>query len=70
MNAHGQVVMGMQFHGEPFERVPLLATHEQEQPLRPLYAPDLSRDRWHSMLVRCAMICQANILPLRALEAI
>ena len=43
MNAHGQVVMGMQFHGEPFERVPLLATHEQKQSLRPLYAPDFEQ---------------------------
>jgi len=43
INEHGQVVMGMQFHGEPFDRVPLLATHEQGQSLRPLYAPDFEQ---------------------------
>ena len=40
MNASGQVVMGMQYQGEPFDRVPLLAMHQQGQPLETLMAPE------------------------------
>jgi len=40
LNAAGQVVMGMQYEGEPFERAPLIATHTQGQPLTPLWAPE------------------------------
>ncbi len=40
LNDAGQVVMGMQYEGESFDRVPLVATHIQGQPLTPLWAPE------------------------------
>ena len=40
MNAAGQVVMGMQYEGEPFDRVPLVAVHSQGGPLTELWAPE------------------------------
>ena len=40
MNMAGQVVMGMQYEGEPFERVPLVAIHSPGKPLRELWAPE------------------------------
>jgi len=39
-NASGQVVIGMQYEGEPFDRIPLLALHEQGNPLQLLWAPE------------------------------
>ncbi len=39
-NAAGQIVIGMQYEGEPFDRVPLLALHEQGKPLQLLWAPE------------------------------
>lgn len=39
-NASGQVVMGMQYQGEPFDRVPLLATHRAGEELKALWAPE------------------------------
>lgn len=40
LNAVGQVVLGIQYEGEPFDRVPLVATHIQGQPIRELWAPE------------------------------
>jgi len=40
MNAAGQVVIGMQYEGEPFDRVPLVALHEQGSAIKPLWAPE------------------------------
>ncbi len=39
VNAVGLVIMGMQFEGEPFLEVPLVATHQRGEPLRLLSAP-------------------------------
>ena len=39
-NAFGQVVIGMQYEGEPFDSAPLLALHEQGKPLQLLWAPE------------------------------
>jgi hypothetical protein len=39
VNASAQVVLGMQYQGEPFEQVPLVATHVRGEPLRLLYTP-------------------------------
>jgi hypothetical protein len=39
VNAAGRVIMGMQFEGEPFLEVPLLATHLRGTPLQLLLAP-------------------------------
>lgn len=39
-NASGQIVMGMQYEGEPFDRVPLLATHNEGEDLKALWAPE------------------------------
>ncbi len=39
VNADGMVVMAMQFEGEPFMEVPLLATHLRGQPLQLILAP-------------------------------
>lgn len=39
-NADGLVVLAMQYEGEPFDRVPLLALHRRGEPLQPLWAPE------------------------------
>ncbi len=39
VNASGRVIMGMQFEGEPFLEVPLVATHQRGEALQLLLAP-------------------------------
>ena len=39
-NSLGQVILGMQYEGEPFDRVPLLALHKQGEALKTLWAPE------------------------------
>lgn len=39
-NQSGLIVVGMQYEGEPFDRVPLLVMHQQGEPLRELWAPE------------------------------
>jgi uncharacterized protein len=39
VNSAGRVILGMQFEGEPFLEVPLVATHQRGEPLRLLLAP-------------------------------
>lgn len=40
VNIHGQLAISMQFEGEPFLRVPLLATHNRGEDLRFMLAPE------------------------------
>lgn len=40
INAQGEVVMGLQYEGEPFDRVPLVALHRRGEALRTLWAPE------------------------------
>jgi hypothetical protein len=40
INPQGQLAMSMQFEGEPFLRVPLLATHQRGEAIRPMLAPE------------------------------
>ncbi len=40
INGQGQLAMSMQFEGEPFLRVPLLATHQRGEPIRLMLAPE------------------------------
>lgn len=40
INVQGQVAMSMQFEGEPFLRVPLLATHQRGEAIRQMLAPE------------------------------
>ena len=40
VNVHGQLAIAMQFEGEPFLRVPLLATHRRGDALRFMLAPE------------------------------
>lgn len=40
VNANGQVAVGIQFEGEKFMRVPLVATHQRGEELRLLLAPE------------------------------
>ncbi len=40
LNFDGQVAVSMQFEGEPFLRVPLVATHERGKQINPMYAPE------------------------------
>jgi hypothetical protein len=39
VNTAGRVIFGMQFEGEPFLEVPLVATHQRGEPLQLLLAP-------------------------------
>lgn len=41
VNACGQVVMGLQYQGEPWEQVPLVAVHQRGSALRTLETPEL-----------------------------
>lgn len=40
INDAGQVAIGLQYEGEPFDRVPLVVLHERGGPLKPLWAPE------------------------------
>jgi hypothetical protein len=40
VNAQGRVAVSMQFEGEPFMRVPLVATHLRGEEIRPMLAPE------------------------------
>ena len=40
INVSGQLAIGMQYEGEPFHRVPLLAMHRQGEALQSLWAPE------------------------------
>ena len=40
LNADGQVAMGMQYEGEPFDRAPLVALHRQGSPIKELWAQE------------------------------
>lgn len=40
INKQGQLAMSMQFEGEPFLRVPLLATHQRGEDIRLMLAPE------------------------------
>ncbi len=40
INSQGQLAMSMQFEGEPFLRVPLLATHQRGESIRLMLAPE------------------------------
>lgn len=39
-NDDGLVIMGMQYQGEPFHHIPLVATHARGSVIRPLWAPE------------------------------
>ncbi|MAY01946.1 MAG: twin-arginine translocation pathway signal [Gammaproteobacteria bacterium] len=45
VNASAQVAIAMQFEGEPFMRVPLLATHRRGEAIRTLMAPEQVQSR-------------------------
>lgn len=40
VNAEGKLIIGFQYQGEPFNQVPLIATHKQGQSLQFLWAPE------------------------------
>ena len=40
INASGEIVMGLQYEGEPFDRVPLVALHRRGEAVRTLWAPE------------------------------
>ena len=40
VNAQGRVAISMQFEGEPFMQVPLVATHQRGEEIRPMLAPE------------------------------
>lgn len=43
INASGQVAIGLQYEGEPFDHVPLVVTHRRGEALRTLWAPELQQ---------------------------
>lgn len=45
VNRHNDVAIAMQYQGELYDTVPLVATHQRGQPIRPLAMPDRVRQR-------------------------